>query len=138
MIADVLDKKVALRAYLEANRRIQAAQSEATQYIPVTIVNTLLGVALWGGDENGEPVPLETIADKLGITPQTLSTHLRYLGDKYRQDKDGMDLIELDTYYPNRRMKIAKLTTKGKILVDQLVYILNGATDAGTSARSSL
>lgn len=127
-----------LRAYLEANRRMQAAQTDHTQYIPVTILNTFLGVVLWSGDERGEPVPLEVIADRLGITPQTLSTHLRYLGDKYREGKEGMGLVELDTYLINRRMKIARLTAKGKLLADQLVYILQGVSNDNPSARASV
>jgi DNA-binding transcriptional ArsR family regulator len=121
------ENRDSLRAYLEANRRVQAAQTDATQYIPVTILNSFLGVALWGGYSNREePTPLEVIAERLGITPQTLSTHLRYLGDRYREGKEGMGLVELDTYVLNRRMKVARLTAKGKALADQLMYILRG------------
>lgn len=124
------ENRDSLRAYLEANRRVQAAQTEATQYIPVTILNSFLGVALWGGlSSKDEPTPLEVIAERLGITPQTLSTHLRYLGDKYREGKEGMGLVELDTYVLNRRMKVARLTPKGRALADQLMYILRGATN---------
>jgi len=124
------ENRDSLRAYLEANRRVQAAQTDATQYIPVTILNSFLGVALWGGYSNREePTPLEVIAERLGITPQTLSTHLRYLGDRYREGKEGMGLVELDTYVLNRRMKVARLTAKGKALADQLMYILRGTHD---------
>lgn len=115
-----------LRAYLEANRRVQAEQAEQSQYIPVAILNTFLGVVLWGYDASGDPVPLEEIAEKVGITPQTMSTHLRYLGDRYREGKEGMGLVELDTYLLNRRMKVARLTRKGRLLVEQLAFILEG------------
>ncbi|UIY29208.1 hypothetical protein LZK73_21990 [Neorhizobium galegae] len=125
-----MTNRESLRAYLEANKRVQAAQTDDTQYIPVTILNSFLGVALWGAsNDKGDPVPLEVIADRLGITPQTLSTHMRYLGDKYREGKEGMGLVELDTYVLNRRMKVAKLTHKGRQLADQLVYILRGTHD---------
>ncbi|WP_230173174.1 hypothetical protein [Rhizobium sp. CECT 9324] len=129
-MATTSDNRDTLRAYLEANRRVQAAQTEDTQYIPITILNSFLGVALWGGlTSKDEPTPLEVIAERLCITPQTLSTHLRYLGDKYRDGKEGMGLVELDTYVLNRRMKVAKLTPKGRALADQLMYILRGATN---------
>ncbi|WP_266031255.1 helix-turn-helix domain-containing protein [Brucella intermedia] len=125
-----------LRAYLEANRRIQAAQSDATQFIPVTILNSFLGVILFGTDASGHPVPLEEIAERLNITPQTFSTHLRYLGDKYREGKPGMDLVELDIYPINRRMKTVRLTRKGKALADQIIFILQkGAGHADTTTR---
>lgn len=123
-----------LRAYLEANRRVQADQTNDTQHIPVAILNSFLGVALWGQDENGNPMPLEKIAERLGIPPTTLSTHLNYLGERYRADKEGMGLVELDTYIPNRRMKIARLTPKGRVLRDQIVFILGGA-DAHSGSR---
>lgn len=108
---------------------MQAAQTDSTQYIPVTVLNSFLGVVIWSVDERGEPVPLEVMAERLGITPQTFSTHLRYLGDRYREGKEGMGLIELDTYILNRRMKVAKLTQKGKLLADQLLYILKGVSN---------
>lgn len=116
----------ALRAYLEANRRIQAEQTNANQYIPVNILNSFLGVALWGDDDKGEPMPLEHIAERLGIPPTTLSTHLRYLSDRYRGDKDGLGLVEIEIYPLNRRMRTARLTRKGRTIADQLAYILQG------------
>ncbi|RWI06840.1 MAG: hypothetical protein EOQ89_03665 [Mesorhizobium sp.] len=117
-------EKEVLRAYLEANKRVQAAQTDG-QIMPLAILNTLLGAAIWGDDPVREgPATLEELAGRLGITPTTLSTHLRYLGDKYRSDKDGLGLVSVEEYPPNRRMKTARLTHKGRALVDQLTYIL--------------
>ncbi|TPJ33700.1 hypothetical protein [Mesorhizobium sp. B2-8-3] len=115
-----------LRAYLEANKRVQATQTDG-QIMPLAILNTLLGAAIWGDDPvRGGPATLEELAGRLGIGPTTLSTHLRYLGDKYRSDKDGLGLVQVEEYPLNRRMKTVGLTHKGKALVDQLAYILSG------------
>lgn len=115
------------RAYLAANQRVVAEQTRSDQYIPVAILNTFIGVVLWGDREDG-PVPLEEIARKLNMGPTTLSTHLRYLGDHYRSGKEGLGLVEMEPYLPNRRMKVVKLTRKGKALADQLAYLLEGAS----------
>lgn len=132
---DIRRDKV-FRAYLEANRRVQAAQTAPTQYIPVTILNTFLGVVLWGDDERGQPVPLERIADNLGISPTTLSTHLSYLGERYRAGKDGMGLVELEEYPINRRQKVAKLTRKGRVLADTIHYILSQGETPNDGTKS--
>lgn len=118
-----------LRAYLEANRRVQATQTADGQIMPIAILNTFIGAAIWGYEmgDRGDPATLEHLAERLGITPTTLSTHMRYLGDKYREGKDGLGLVELDIYPLNRRQKTFTLTPKGKALAAQLVYILLGA-----------
>lgn len=112
-------------AYLEANRRISAELPGADQYMTVAILNSFLGVVLWGGDEK-EPVPLEAIAGNLGIAPTTFNAHLGYLGERYRAGKPGMGLVTLEPYLLNRRMKVAKLTRKGQVVADSLAYILSG------------
>lgn len=114
-----------LKAYLEANRRIQAAEHSVKLYISIPILNTFLGAVLWG-EASGEPVALEELARKLGIPATTLSNHLAYLGERYRTDKPGLDLLQTETYPLNRRMKVVSLTAKGRILVDQLTHILQG------------
>jgi DNA-binding transcriptional ArsR family regulator len=126
--APVTERNV-LRAYLEANRRVQATQNDGGQIMPIAILNTFLGAAIWGYEKGdlSEPATLEHLAERLGITPTTLSTHMRYLGDKYREGKEGLGLVEMDIYPLNRRQKIFRLTPKGKALAAQLAYILEGA-----------
>ncbi|MER9178908.1 hypothetical protein [Mesorhizobium sp. M0767] len=116
-----------LRAYLEANKRVQATQTDG-QIMPLAILNTFLGAALWGEDTEtrGEPATLEALASRLDISPTTLSTHLRYLGDKYRADKEGLNLVAVETYDLNRRMKTFRLTKKGRKLASALAYTLLG------------
>ncbi|MCC5780513.1 hypothetical protein H7H48_15740 [Nitratireductor sp. B36] len=120
-------RRETLRAYLEANRRVQAAQNDG-QIMPIAILNTFLGVAIWGQDhtKQGEPITLEHLAENLAITPTTLSTHLRYLSDKYRSGREGLELVVMETYPLNRRQKVVKLTQKGKALAQQLGFILEG------------
>lgn len=115
-------------AYMEANKRVLSTATDGQQ-IPLPILNTFLGVAHWGLDNpnHKEPNTLEYLADKLGITPQTVSEHTRYLGDKYRKDKVGLGLVTTEIYAPNRRMKTFRLTQKGKATVNSIINILGGA-----------
>jgi predicted transcriptional regulator len=125
-MTNVMNKEV-LRAYLEANRMVQATQNDG-QIMPIGILNTFLGVAVWGYDEGryDEPITLERLAERLNIMPTTLSTHLRYLADKYRAGKPGPELVEMETYQLNRRQKIVRLTDKGKRLAQSISYIMEG------------
>lgn len=122
-------------AYLEANRRISAELPGADQYMTVAILNSFLGVVLWGGDDK-EPIPLEAIADNLGIAPTTFNAHLSYLGERYRAGKPGMGLVALEPYLLNRRMKVVKLTRKGQVVADSLAYILSGVRQNASEERS--
>lgn len=123
------------RAYLEANRRISAEVVGADQYMTIAILNSFLGVVLWGGDDK-EPTPLEVIAKNLGIAPTTFATHLAYLGEHYRKGKPGMGLVYLEPYLLNRRMKVAKLTRKGRSVADSLAYTLSGVQTNASEERS--
>jgi DNA-binding MarR family transcriptional regulator len=125
-----------LRAYLEANRRVQAAQTRPNQYVSLPILNSFLGIILWGKDGRGEPRPMEEIASSIGITPTTFNEHVKYLGDRLREGKEGMGLIQTETYPLNRRMKTTRLTRKGQILADQITFILQGVNQSDHSATS--
>lgn len=133
MPADPKSSKV-FRAYLEANRRITAEVVGDDQYMTVAILNSFLGVTLWGGDDK-EPVPLEEIAKQLHIAPTTFATHLAYLGERYRKGKPGMGLVALEPYLLNRRMKVARLTQKGRAVADSLAYILSGVQHNASEER---
>ncbi|PQA71505.1 hypothetical protein C3731_21745, partial [Brucella oryzae] len=62
-------------------------------------------VALWEEelDEAGEPLPLEGLSARVGMTATTISQHLRYLGDWYRQGNPGLRLVETEVYDQNSR-----------------------------------
>ncbi|WP_223478551.1 ArsR family transcriptional regulator [Oricola indica] len=110
-----------LQGYLDANLVMLSLKGE----INASIINTFLGVALWGGIHDGEePLTLHELASRIGLSETTVSRHLRYLGDWERQEKPGMGLVKTDTYPRNRRQKVASLTTKGVHLRDQLLAVL--------------
>jgi hypothetical protein len=74
-----------IRAYFEANRRAMAESRE----LPVAILLTFLGVSIWESreDQHGEPMTMEDLAAKTGHPATTLSQHMAYLGDHYREGK---------------------------------------------------
>ena len=110
-------------------RRCTEIRAYEHRDIPVNVVTTLLGVALWEDyvDYAGEPMNLEDLAVKVGTTPTTISGHLRYLGDNYRPGKSGLGLVETVPYDHNRRKKVFCLTPKGRGLIRQLDLILRKA-----------
>ncbi|MCL6706693.1 winged helix DNA-binding protein [Pseudomonas sp. R2.Fl] len=114
-----------IRAYFEANRRLMGEHKD----IPVSVALTFLGVAIWEShaDSRGEPMTLEDLAVKVGSSATTVSQHLRYLGDRYREDRPGLGLVDTEEYRPNRRKKTFHLTPKGRGLIRQLDMILRKA-----------
>lgn len=115
-----------LRGYFEANRLMLTGRDE----LPTTILNTFLGVALWGhNNPKDEPLTIQELSDKVGLPYTTVSRHLRYLGEMERVGKPGYGLVDTEVYVLNRRQKIVKLTPKGRNLVDQLRYILGERHD---------
>ena len=119
--------KATLKAFIAANQKV-IAQSTGGQQITLAVLNTLLGAAVWGYDKNqaGDPATLEDLADYLGTSPTTISLHMRYLGDKYRADQPGLDLVTTEIYPLNRRKKTFRLTKKGEALAKQIVSTLEG------------
>lgn len=131
MNTEVKLNRAALRAYLEANRRVQVEQRDG-QIMPLAILNTFLGVALWGSNREGaknDPWSQEELAGELGISPTTLSSHMQYLSPVFRDSKPGMGLVELDYFPDNRRQKLFRLTPKGQALAKQLSYIIQGVQE---------
>lgn len=114
-----------IRAYFEANRRMMVEHRD----MPVTIALTFLGAALWESreDQHGEPMTLEELAVKVGSSATTISQHMRYLGEHYRDGKPGLGLVETEEYRHNRRKKVFRLTPKGRGLIRQLDLILRKA-----------
>jgi DNA-binding transcriptional ArsR family regulator len=113
-----------LKGYFEANRTIMAEREE----IPSTIINTFLGVVIWGEHQGskGEPLTLKELSERVGLPYTTVSRHLRYLGDYERTGVPGLGLVRTDIYPLNRRQKVATLTAKGKALASRLEHALGG------------
>lgn len=117
-------ERTALRPYFEANRRVMVEWDS----IPVTTLNTFLGIAIWGYQRSSaDPLSILELSQKVGLPYTTVSRHLRLLGDGERAglSRTGPKLVETAVYPLNRRMKIAYLTARGKALADQLDFILS-------------
>lgn len=116
-----------VRAFFEANRLLMEIKAE----MPISIVNTFLGCFLWRFNEQqaGAPITILELSEKIGLPYTTVSRHLRYLGDWERTDVPGCGLVETEVYTLNRRQKIVKLTTKGKRIMDRLLYTLGDNDD---------
>jgi len=113
-----------LRAFFEASRLMNNIGVE----MPISILLTFLGVAMWGykdGERSEEPLTLKEIARNVGLPQATVSRHLRYLGDKQRTGKPGLGLVKTEIWVVNQRQKITYLTVKGQNLIDQINYMLN-------------
>lgn len=112
-----------IRAYFEANRTMIAE----TKDMPIGILQTFLGAAIWGHDKSdtGEPMTLQELSDRVGLTPTTISQHLRYLGYGYRTGVPGLGLVQTQEYPENRRMKTFGLTPRGRRLLERLEFILS-------------
>jgi DNA-binding MarR family transcriptional regulator len=114
-----------IEAYFEASRRMMMEQRD----IPMSVALTFLGAAIWERrkDSEAEPTTLEELAVKVGAPATTISQHLRYLGENYREGKPGLGLVETEEYQHNRRKKVFYLTSKGRGLIRQLDMILRKA-----------
>lgn len=78
------DDLAKLRAYFEANRVMLGIREE----INASIINTFLGVAIWGGSNYAkEPLTIKELSAKVGLPYTTVSRHLRYLGELERQGR---------------------------------------------------
>jgi len=110
-----------IKAQLEASRYM-AGYSE-TLMLPVTVLSTFLGVALHGV-QNARPgdelMSLEELAERMGISPSSMSAHLRYLSANYRDGKPGMGLVFLSDHPENRRKRTFGLTRSGTAVVEHL------------------
>lgn len=115
--------RTGLRPYFEANRRVLVESDEIT----LSILNTFLGVALWGYDRSQrEPLTIQELSARIGLPYTTVSRHLRYLGEGERlRGKVGPKLVDTAIYPLNRRQKTAFLTPRGRALAEQLRYLMD-------------
>ena len=115
----------ALRAYFDAGRHMMSLSTHLE--LPVSIMVTFLGAAMWG-TQRGQiamPMSLEELAAATGKTPQTISTHMRYLGARIRPGKSGMGLVQTYQHPLNGRCKAFQLTPEGDATVAHLQYLYN-------------
>lgn len=113
-----------VRRYLEANRRMMAEAKD----MPIGISVAFLGAAIWGFDprDPNDPLTLEDLASRLGFSATTVSQHMRYLGPGYREGTPGLGLVGTARNSDNGRKKIFYLTPRGRGLLSQIEFILDG------------
>ncbi len=101
------------------------ASLSSTLELPVSIFVTFMGAAMWTNrrDHVDGPMPLEELAARTGKTPSSISSHLRYLGNRYRDDKPGLGLVRTYEHPLNGRMKTFQLTPKGEAVAEHLRYL---------------
>ncbi|QOF73161.1 hypothetical protein IG197_08955 [Aminobacter sp. SR38] len=106
-----------IQAYFQANQIVIAEARD----MPLGMLRTLLGVALWGSEDNASsPWTLEDLAERLDVPPSTVSQHTRYLGYGLRGTIVGLDLVRTSENLDNRRKKTFVLTPRGRALVGQI------------------
>ena len=109
---------------LKVNQLFMADQRE----INAALINTFLGVVIWYEDHNaGSRLSLGDLATRLGLSPSTLSRHLRYLGARQRKDVPGMGLVEVMVTDEDARRKWVRLTPSGKDMAAKVQSIVEGA-----------
>lgn len=109
-----------VRTILEANRLFIDLQRE----INAALINTYLGVALWGDDGvTADPLSFKGLASRLDLPNTTVSRNLRYLGMRQRKGVEGLGLVYTYTNPHDARQKIVALTPKGVTLRGQLQAI---------------
>lgn len=130
-----LEALLQLRKLFESNRIFMTLAQE----INAPIMNTFLGVALWGEDARpDDPLSIHELSERVGLAETTVSRHLRYLGIQRRIGVEGLGLVDTKLHPLDRRQKIVFLTRAGKTLRDQLMYAMGEGRsyDNQTATRS--
>ncbi|MER9852265.1 hypothetical protein NKJ55_34265 [Mesorhizobium sp. M0106] len=114
-----------IRAYFEANKHMKTVAKD----MPIGVTLAFLGAALWGQDRHDttDPLTLEDLGVRIGVSPTTISQHLRYLSYGYREGTPGLGLVATAENTDNHRKKVFFLTPKGRGLVNQLQFIFSKA-----------
>jgi len=108
----------ATKGIKKINRLLTAFRSGIGETIPVQVVHTFMTVADRG------TVTTNELADLLGSTPSTVSRHLLDLSGTLRSGAPGYGLLNRTQDPTNLRVVHYTLTAKGKLLLNQLVDIV--------------
>lgn len=119
-----------LRKIFEANRLFMDKRQE----INAALINTFLGVCLWGEDPHGATeISITELAGRIGLPETTVSRHVRYLGQQERVGVEGMGLLDTKVHPVDRRRKIVFLTRTGRNLRDQLAFLAGDSSNVGAA-----
>lgn len=86
----------------------------------VQVVQAFLAVAIWEGSV------LHELAERLNVSPSTISRNMGLLGDYGRGRKKAMHLVHVHEDPQDRRFKVAKLTPRGRELAARMVAASRG------------
>lgn len=126
------EESLQLRKVFEVNRIFMNLQHE----INAPIMNTFLGLCLWGVDTQGDTeISISELSQRVGLAETTVGRHLRYLGQQRRVGVEGLGLVDTRVHPVDRRRKIVFLTRAGRNLRDQLNFTV-GDRDDGTPPRA--
>lgn len=100
------------------DKAIRQCRMAIDPLVPTQMVQAFLTVAA------NEGCTLTEIADRLETNLSTASRQLLDLGDRNRKMQEGYKLIDRETDPMNLRVNRYTLTRKGRMLIDQLVEIM--------------
>lgn len=110
-----------LHSLMRVNEQFLEERSE----INAALINSYLAAAMSQPDAVDGTAPTVKDLSKLTDLPYaTMSRHLRYLGDRERDGKKGMHLVQVDVNPDNRREKQVFLTHKGEELRAEILRLL--------------
>jgi DNA-binding MarR family transcriptional regulator len=106
------------RGIKRLDRALRQVRMSIDPLVPTQLVQAFLTVAA------NEGLTLTEISDKLGTNLSTASRQLLDLSDRNRKMEPGYQLVCRTVDPSNLRVNRYTLTNKGKLLVDELVEIM--------------
>jgi len=111
-----------LHALMRVNELFMAERSE----INANLMNSFYAAAMTQPVSSEDTFPtIKELSQLADIDYVTMSRNLRYLGDKEREGKRGMDLVRTNINPDNRREKQVFLTAKGEALRSHFLRLLD-------------
>lgn len=115
---DKNNEETRARGIKRLDRALRQVRMSIDPLVPTQLVQAFLTVAA------NEGMTLTEIAEKLGTNLSTASRQLLDLSDRNRKMEPGYQLVSRQTDPTNLRVNRYTLTPKGKLLVDELVDIM--------------
>ena len=106
------------RTLKKTDRLLATFRSSIGEVVPVQIAHTFILVA------RNEGLGVQDLADRAGTNKSTMSRHLLDLSGTLRSGAEGYGLLNRTQDPSNLRSVFYTLTPKGKLLINQLVEIL--------------
>jgi len=106
--------------------RVNQVFMELRPEMNLSLASAFIAAAFAQPSEEGDAAPTIKELSVLADVPYTsMSRHYRYLGEKERVGKNGLNLVEVHVNPDNRREKLVYLTKDGEALRDKLLKFLH-------------